>query len=107
MAAKGPQQGIGGAGNKTAQSWVMKLREEGKTEPEIRQTLKEYSYKAGRISQLIKATRPAEGQAGAVTARRGERAFRRPSAASGFQDRPASEGETEDEAGGVLLPSGF
>ena len=93
MAATGPQRPLGGAGNKTAQNFVAKLRGEGKTEQEIRQTLKEYSYKAGRISQLIKATRPAEGQAGAVAATAapfGARGLQRPATASGILRRPAA-----------------
>lgn len=113
MAAPGSQPRTGGAGNKTAQNFVAKLWEKGKTEQEIRQTLKDYSYKAGRISQLIKATRPTEGQAGAMaaTVAPGEaRALRRPAAASGVLRRPPaasgshelpaeSEVGTENEAG--------
>ena len=111
MAAKGPQKPAGGAGNKTAQSWVTKLWEEGKSEQEIRGTLKEYGYKAGRISQLIKATRPEVSvAAAAIEAPGGARALRRPVAASGVLRRPASASgpqdlpvvsgaDTEDEAG--------
>ena len=59
---------LGGAGNKTAQDYVAGLRLRGSTEEEIRQQLKRDGYKAGRISQLIKATRPADGQAGPAAA---------------------------------------
>ena len=114
MAAKEPQQGVGGAGNKTAQNFVAQLREEGQSEQEIRQTLKGYGYKAGRASQLIKATRPTEEQVGARTASGATRALRRPAAASGPLRRPAaasgprafpteSEVETEDEAGVAMV----
>ena len=59
----------GGAGNKSAQDYVTGLWLRGATEAEVRQQLKDDGYKAGRISQLIKATRPADGQAaGAVVA---------------------------------------
>ena len=54
----------GGAGNKSAQDYVTGLWLRGATEAEVRQQLKDDGYKAGRISQLIKATRPADGQAG-------------------------------------------
>ena len=59
---------LGGAGNKTAQDYVAGLWPRGSTEEEIRQQLKRDGYKAGRISQLIKATRPADGQAGPAAA---------------------------------------
>ena len=88
----------GGAGKKSAQNFVAGLWAEGKTEPEIRQELKDSGYKAGRISQLIKATRPIEAQAGAVAvvprAARAK-AVKRPAGASGLRDRPV---QTEDEA---------
>ena len=50
-------------------------------------------HKAGGISQLIKATRPAEGQAGAVAASAapcGARGLQRPATASGILRRPAA-----------------
>ena len=58
----------GGAGNKSAQDYVTGLWLRGATEAEVRQQLKDDGYKAGRISQLIKATRPADGQAGGAVA---------------------------------------
>ena len=58
-----PKKNLGGAGNKTAQNYV--------------------GYKLGRISQLLKATRPAEGQ-GATA-----RPAKRPAAAEGFVDAEA------------------
>lgn len=58
----------GGAGNKSAQDYVTGLWLRGATEVEVRQQLKDDGYKAGRISQLIKATRPADRQAGGAVA---------------------------------------
>ena len=51
----------GGAGNKSAQDYVAGLWIRHGSEPAVRAQLKEDGYKAGRITQLIKATRPAEG----------------------------------------------
>ena len=88
----------GGAGNKSAQNFVAGLWAEGKTEPEIRQELKDSGYKAGRISQLIKATRPIEAQAGAgavVPRAVRAKAVKRPAGASGSRKRPV---QMEDEA---------
>ena len=59
---------IGGAGNKSAQDYVAGLRLRLAGEDAVRAQLKEDGYKAGRITQLIKATRPAEGQAGLAAA---------------------------------------
>lgn len=42
---------------KPAQDKVIALREEGLSEEDVRKRLREEGYKAGRISQLIKATR--------------------------------------------------
>ena len=91
-----PKQGLGGAGNKSAQNFVAQLRAEGKTEKDIRQILKDYGYKAGRISQLVKLTRPAEAQPAAPA-----RALKRPAAASASQKPPEPEDElqSDDEAG--------
>ena len=58
----------GGAGNKSAQDYVTGLWLRGATEAEVRQQLKDDGYKAGRISQLIKAMRRADGQAGGAVA---------------------------------------
>lgn len=80
-----PKSGSGGAGNKSAQNYVADLWRQGLTEAEaghqrdrncecwmslsmftcvvavsaqVRQQLKHDGYKSGRISQLLKATRP-------------------------------------------------
>ena len=58
----------GGAGNKLAQDYVAGLCARLASEQEVRAQLKEDGYKAGRITQLVKATRPAEGQAGLAAA---------------------------------------
>lgn len=58
----------GGAGHKAAQDYVSGLWQQGLDEATVRQQLREDGYKAGRISQLIKATRPAQGQARPVAA---------------------------------------
>ncbi|CAL1171165.1 unnamed protein product [Cladocopium goreaui] len=52
----------GGAGQKTAQDYVTGLWQQGVDEASVRQQLREDGYKAGKISQLIKATRPAQEQ---------------------------------------------
>lgn len=49
----------GGRGHKSAQDKVLAMREEGKSETEIRERLRGDGYKTGRISQLLTATRPA------------------------------------------------
>ena len=73
----------GGKGNKSAQNYVRDLWEQGLSEPEIRKQLKEDGYKAGRITQLLKATRPAEGQEGvAAAAKEPARPAKRPAASS-------------------------
>ena len=59
---------MGGAGNKSAQDYVAGLWLRLAGENAVRAQLKEDGYKAGRITQLIKATRPAEGQAGPAAA---------------------------------------
>ena len=87
--AMAPKQTKGGAGHRSAQDYVTGLWTEGKTDKEIRERLKADGYKAGRISQLLKATRPAPGQAAAVPkaapgpkqAVPGPSAMRRPAAA--------------------------
>ena len=53
----------GGAGQKAAQDYVSGLWQQGLDDATVRRRLREDGYKAGRISQLIKATRPAQGQA--------------------------------------------
>ena len=75
-----PKKNLGGAGNKTAQSYVAQLWEQGLSEQDVRKQLKESGYKAGRISQLMKATRPAS----ALTA-----TAKRPAAAEGFTNAEA------------------
>ena len=74
----------GGKGNKSAQNYVRDLWEHGLSEQEIRKQLKEDGYKAGRITQLLKATRPAEGQEGVAAAAAKElaRPAKRPAASS-------------------------
>lgn len=73
----------GGAGQKSAQNYVTELWQQGLPEEAIRKQLKEDGYKAGRISQLLKATRPAEGQEGvaAAAAKVPARPAKRPAAA--------------------------
>ena len=78
-----PKKNLGGAGNKTAQNYVAQLWEQGLSEADIRQQLKTDGYKLGRISQLLKATRPAEGQEAPA------RPAKRPAAAEGFVDAEA------------------
>ena len=75
-----PKKNLGGAGNKTAQNYVAQLWEQGLSEQDVRKQLKESGYKAGRISQLMKATRPAS--APTATAKR-------PAAAEGFANAEA------------------
>ena len=58
----------GGAGHKAAQDYVSGLWQQGLDDAAVRQRLREDGYKAGRISQLIKATRPAQGRAGPAAA---------------------------------------
>eukprot|EP00435_Cladocopium_sp_Y103_P073100 s1226_g42.t1 len=90
----------GGAGQKSAQDYVTGLWSQGMDEAAMRQHLREDGYKAGRISQLIKATRPAQGQVGraaaaprgsakAAAARGGTAARKRPSASSSALNREA------------------
>ena len=78
----------GGAGNRTAQNYVSDLWQQGLSEQDIRNRLKTDGYKAGRISQLLKATRPPDGQEGADAPPAGDgpaRPLKRPAAASGAQ----------------------
>eukprot|EP00435_Cladocopium_sp_Y103_P050826 s802_g15.t1 len=90
----------GGAGQKSAQDYVTRLWLQGMDEAAVRERLREDGYKAGRISQLIKATRPAQGQVGraaaapkgsaeAAVARGGTAARKRPSASSSALNREA------------------
>lgn len=62
-------KGKGGARQKTAQEPVVAMREEGLTEAEIRQRLREAGYKTGRISQLLRDTRPVEADATTAAAK--------------------------------------
>eukprot|EP00438_Fugacium_kawagutii_P012730 Skav203735 [mRNA] locus=scaffold68:195340:196140:+ [translate_table: standard] len=59
-------KGKGGAGQKTAQEPVKAMRGEGLTEAQIRTRLREAGYKTGRISQLLRDTRPVEADASTV-----------------------------------------
>ena len=73
----------GGTGNKPAQDYVAGLWARLASEQEVRAQLKADGYKAGRITQLIKATRPAEGQAGpGVAAAAAPKRMARPAAAA-------------------------
>ena len=72
-----PKRDTGGKGQKPAQNYVTGLRQQGLSEQEIRKQLKDDGYKAGRISQLLKATRPTEGQEGVAPAAKAE-PLRRP-----------------------------
>ena len=87
----GPKKSLGGAGNKTAQNYVAKLWGQGLSEADIRQQLKKDGYKTGRVSQLLKATRPAKGQEG--TAAPEMKATARPA-----KRPPPSEGRKDAEA---------
>ena len=78
-----PKKNLGGAGNKTAQNYVAQLWDQGLSEADIRQQLKTDGYKLGRISQLLKATRPVEGQEAMA------RPAKRPAVAEGFADAEA------------------
>ena len=84
----------GGAGNKAAQDYVAGLWILHASEAAVRTQLKEDGYKAGRITQLIKATRPAEGQAGPdVAAAAAPKRIARPAAAdyvAAAKRRPAA-----------------
>ena len=84
----------GGKGQKTAQNYVAGLWQRGLSEQEIRKQLKDDGYKAGRISQLLKATRPTEEQEGAALAAKAG-PFRRPASAR------------EDMEAGCVLSSGL
>ena len=53
-----PKQAAGGGRNKPAQDYVVRLWAQGLSEQAVRQQLWQDGYKAGRISQLIKHTRP-------------------------------------------------
>ena len=75
-----PKKNLGGAGNKTAQNYVAQLWEQGLSEQDVRKQFKESGYKAGRISQLMKATRPASAPTAAA---------KRPAAAEGFANAEA------------------
>lgn len=97
-----PKKAAGGASRKPAQNYVTELWRQGLSEQDIRKQLKDYGYKTGRISQLIKATRPTEAQEGVVAVSAVAR--KRPAAASGSRDRPA---ESDEEAGQVFLSHGF
>ena len=81
----------GGKGNKSAQNYVRDLWEQGLSEQEIRKQLKDDGYKAGRITQLLKATRPTEGQEGAAAAAAQEPA------------RPAKRPAASNEAGPLFF----
>ena len=83
-------KGAGGKGQKTAQNYVTGLWQRGLSEEAIRKQLKADGCKAGRISQLLKATRPTEGQEGVA-----------PAAKAGPFRRPESSRE-DIEAGCVL-----
>ena len=86
-------KGKGGIGNKSAQEYVAELRLRLGTEQEVRAQLKKDGYKAGRISQLLKATRPAEGQAGPAAAAALPKRMARPAAAEpavAARKKPAS-----------------
>ena len=85
-----PKRDAGGKGQNTAQNYVTGLQQQGLSEQEIRKQLKDDGYKAGRISQLLKATRPTEGQEGVA-----------PAAKAGPLRRPASSAEAT-KAGYVL-----
>ena len=84
----------GGAGNKSAQDYVAGLWMRLGSEPAVRAQLKEDGYKAGRITQLIKATRPAEGQAGrGIAAAAASKGMAKPAAAekaASTKKRPAA-----------------
>ena len=88
-----PKKIAGGAGNKPAQNYVTELWKQGLSEQDIRKQLKDYGYKSGRISQLIKATRPTKAQGG--VAADVAVPLRRPAAACGSRDRPD---ESDEEA---------
>eukprot|EP00435_Cladocopium_sp_Y103_P003906 s5512_g1.t1 len=91
----------GGSGNKSAQNYVSDLWQQGLSEQAIRQRLKENGYKAGRITQLLKATRPNQGQEGvgdaAAAPKAPARPLKRPAAAS-------SALSASEEAGRVRQP---
>lgn len=53
----------GGRGQNSAQDYATGLRKRGLSEQDIRKQLKDDGHKSGRISQLLKATRPT-GQEG-------------------------------------------
>ena len=74
-------KGRGGIGNKSAQDYVAELPHRLGSEQEVRAQLKKDGYKAGRTSQLLKATRPAEGQAGPAAAAALPKQMARPAAA--------------------------
>ena len=101
---------LGGAGNKTALDYVAGLWLRGSTEEEIRQQLKRDGYKAGRISQLIKATRPADGQAGpAAAAAPAPKQMAKPAAAehvtaaAALKKPAAARAAAPPEAGGYVV----
>ena len=54
-----PVASTGGRGNNVAQQFVRSLWAEGLSEADVRNTLKHNKFESSRISQLIKATRPA------------------------------------------------
>ena len=70
----------GGRGHKSAQDKVLAMREEGKSETEIRERLRGDGYKTGRISQLLTATRPAAKEGGLPAAAAPLRRLRRKTA---------------------------
>ena len=86
-----PKKAVGGAGNKPAQNYVAGLWEQQLSEQDVRKQLKDYGYKSGRISQLIKATRPAEAREGVVA--NVAVPLKRPATASGCRDCPEESGE--------------
>ena len=93
-------KGQGGVGNKSAQDYVAELRRRLASEQEVREQLKKDGYKAGRISQLLKATRPADGQAGPVLARAeaASKHMARPAAAF-----PAVDAKKKPAASGIAV----
>ena len=71
-----PKQCAGGAAGHSGKEYVRGLWQAGLPESAIRQQLKDDGYKTDRISQLIKATRPAMASVAPAAA------------ASGSADRP-------------------
>ena len=78
-----PKQRAGSAGGHSGKEYVRGLWQAGRSESAIRQQLKDDGYKTGRISQLLKATRPAMASAAPAAA------------ASGSADRPLQPPDAE------------